>query len=524
MRSMTRLPTDMKMFPCYLREAGYYTSNNSKEDYNLEHTGTVWDESSKNAHWRKRKPGQPFFSVFNFEVTHESQIRKRPHTLVHDPSAVRIPAYHPDTPEVRHDWTQYYDNITTMDQQIAEILKQLEDDGLTGETIVFFYGDHGSGMPRSKRFPYDSGLRVPIIVHIPEKYRHLAPAEYRPGSATDRMVAFVDLGPTVLSLAGIRPPEHMQGQAFLGEHITPARRLNFGFRGRMDERIDLMRSVTDGRYVYIRNFMPHRIYGQYLDYMFQTPTTRVWKKLYDEGKLNAAQKRFWETKPTEELYDLNQDRDEINNLVDSPAHQEILLRLRQANRDHLLKIRDIGFLPEGEIHSRSQGSTPYEAGHDERTYPFEKILAIAELASSYQPKESPVLKEAMADPDSAVRYWALCGILVRGADAAKSAYPVLVRSLNDGSPYVRAVAAEALARYGPDEDLAKALPVLVDLVPANRNGAYISLYALNIIDGLGKRAESVHAQIREFPLLDPKATKRAQGYPQRIMDKIKSGL
>jgi arylsulfatase A-like enzyme len=524
MRSMTRLPAGMKMFPCYMREAGYYTSNNSKEDYNLEHTGTVWDESSKGAHWRKRKPGQPFFSVFNFEITHESQIRKKPHTLVHDPATVRIPAYHPDTPEVRHDWAQYYDNITTMDQQIAAILSQLEEDGLTEETIVFFYGDHGSGMPRSKRFPYDSGLRVPIIVHIPEKYGYLASADYRPGGASDRMVAFVDLAPTVLSLAGIRPPEHMQGHAFLGENPVPARRLNFGFRGRMDERIDLMRSVTDGRHVYIRNFMPHRIYGQYLDYMFQTPTTRIWKKLYDEGKLNAAQRRFWESKPSEELYDLEQDPDEINNLADSPAHREMLLSLRQASRDHILKIRDIGFLPEGEIHSRSQSSAPYDAGHDDRTYPLERILRTAELASSVEPKESPVLSNAMEDPDSAIRYWACCGALVRGADGTKNNYPALSRALNDRSPYVRAIAAEALSRYGAGADVERALTVLVDLVPADRNGTYVSLLALSIIDGLGKKAEPIHPRIQDLPLRDPKAVKRAQEYPQRIMDKIKSGL
>ena len=168
MRSMTHLPPNMKMFPCYLREAGYYTTNNDKEDYNLEHTGKVWDDSSKRGHWRNRTPGQPFFSVFNIMTTHESKIFGGPHKLAHDPAEVRVPAYHPDTPEVRKDWARYYDNITTMDREAAVLLKQLEDDGLADDTIVFFYGDHGAGMPRSKRFPYNSGLRVPMIVHVPE--------------------------------------------------------------------------------------------------------------------------------------------------------------------------------------------------------------------------------------------------------------------------------------------------------------------------------------------------------------------
>src|SRR4051812_3363488 len=181
MRSMVNLPAEARMYPCYLRDAGYYCTNNAKEDYNLEHTGKVWDESSPNAHWRNRKPGQPFFAVFNNLGTHESQIRKRPHTLVGDPAKVRVPAYQPDTPEVRHDWTQYYDNIQAMDTHSGTILKQLEEDGLADSTIVFFYGDHGAGMPRSKRWPYNSGLQVPLIVYVPPRFRQLAPAGYAPG-------------------------------------------------------------------------------------------------------------------------------------------------------------------------------------------------------------------------------------------------------------------------------------------------------------------------------------------------------
>src|SRR6266545_2020752 len=213
MRSMTSLAPEMKMYPTLLREAGYYTSNNAKEDYNLEHTGKVWDESSQRAHWRKRAPGQPFLSVFNFLITHESQVRTRPHKWIHDPGKAPVPPYHPDTLEVRQDWAQYYDNITTMDGMEAKVLKELHDDGLTDSTIVFFYGDHGAGMPRSKRWPYNSGLHVPLIVHVPEKFRHLAPKEYRPGGTSDRMAAFVDLAPTVASIAGIKPPAYMQGSA-----------------------------------------------------------------------------------------------------------------------------------------------------------------------------------------------------------------------------------------------------------------------------------------------------------------------
>src|SRR5262245_51441492 len=394
MRSMTRLPDDMYMFVVALRRLGYYCTNNVKEDYNLEKTGQVWEESSNKAHWRRRKSGQPFFAVFNFVSTHESQIRKRPHKLVHDPAKVRIPAYHPDTPEVRHDWAQYYDNITVMDKQAGDILRQLEEDGLAGETIVIFFSDHGSGMPRNKRWPYNCGLHVPMILHVPERFRPLAPKDYAPGKETDRLVSFVDLGPTMLSLAGEKAPAFMHGEAFLGPHSAAPRQYLYGFRGRMDERYDLVRSVRDQRYVYVRNYLPHKIQGQYLDYMWQTPTTVAWKRLYDHGKLTAAQKAFWEApRPPEELYDLENDPDEVINLANSPEHQVVLKRLGDAQRAHALKIRDVGFLPEDEMHARAGGLTPYEMAHDERKYPLKRILETAELASMLRARALPQLRE-----------------------------------------------------------------------------------------------------------------------------------
>lgn len=420
MRSDIPMPDFMQMYPQLLRAAGYYCSNNQKEDYNLQKPEGVWDESSRQAHWKNRKPGQPFFAVFNHEITHESQIRRRPHTLVHDSAKAPLPAYHPDTPEVRHDWAQYYDNISTLDGQIAARLKELEDAGLAEDTIVFFYSDHGSGMPRSKRWPYHSGLHVPLIIHVPAKWRHLAPKDYQPGGQTDRLVNFADFAPTLCSLAGVKPPMWMQGHAFMGQFEAAPQRFSYGFRGRMDERYDLVRSVTDGRYVYVRNYMPHLIYGQYLNYMFQTPTTRVWKQLYDEGKLEPPQTFFWERKPTEELYDLQSDPDEVRNLTSSPKHQRILAQLRKANREHLLRLRDLGFLPEAEMHRRSRSSTPYALGHDNTKFPLKRVLEAAELASSLKPEALRRLKKALGDKDSGVRYWAALGILMRGREAVAS--------------------------------------------------------------------------------------------------------
>ena len=201
MRSRTRLPAQVQMFPQLLRNAGYYTINNAKEDYNLEKPGQVWDESSTDAHWRNRPDGVPFFAVFNFGATHESQIRRRPHQLVHDPAGVVLPAYHPDTPEVRRDWAQYYDKLTEMDAQVGAHLADPAGAGLADDTIVVYFGDHGVGLPRGKRSLNDSGLRVPLIVYVPPRFRDMAGESYRPGSLTDQLAAFVDLAPTMLSLA-----------------------------------------------------------------------------------------------------------------------------------------------------------------------------------------------------------------------------------------------------------------------------------------------------------------------------------
>lgn len=517
MRSMVKMPSFMKMYPQFLREKGYYCVNNNKEDYNVEKPGVVWDESSPKAHWKNRPDGKPFFSIFNYLMTHESQIRSRPYTLKHDPSKVRIPAYHPDTPEVRHDWTQYYDRITEMDERAGKALKELEDAGLADSTIVFFYGDHGSGMPRSKRFPYNSGLSVGLIVYIPEKFRHLAPPEYKPGGVSERPVGFVDLAPTLLSLAGIKKPEWMEGHAFLGEYIEPPQKYVFGGRARMDERYDLIRSVRNNRYIYIRNYMPFLIYGQYISYMFQTPTTKVWKKLYDEGKLKPPQTFFWEPKPPEELYDLQNDRDEVKNLVNSPQHQEILKELRSALKEHILQTRDVGFLTEAEMHSRAVGTTIYEMAHSPEKYPIERIYDMAERASNLMENEIPTLIKGFEDSDSAVRYWAAMGLLMRKEQGVNTGKAQLRKHLSDVSPSVRIACAWALGLYGDNSDLKASLEVLKELASPENNGVYVSLLALNAIDNLGVKAQSLKEYLGTIKSVDNTAPARMREYVPRLL-------
>ena len=524
MRSMTRLPDNFKMYPAYLRQLGYYCTNNSKEDYNLEKVGEVWNDGGRKAHWKNRPDGKPFFAIFNHTISHESQIRNKidPAKRIHDPSKVRIPAYHPDTPEVRKDWAQYYDRITMMDKLVGKNLREIEEAGLTDDTIVFYYGDHGSGMPRSKRWPYFSGLNVPLIVHVPEKFKHLAPPEYKTGVTSDRLVGFIDLAPTLLSIAGEKAPAHMQGHAFMGQNTAPAQKFSFGFRGRMDERYDMVRTVFDGRHVYIRNYMPHKPYGQYLDYMFQTPTTRVWHDLYHAGKLNASQSIFWQTKPAEELYDLEADPDEVNNLATSKDHSNMLKQMRRAHRNWAAKVRDVGFLPEAEIHSRAGSDSPYEMGHDNSRYDFDAIFQAANVATRKGKKTTEQLPGLIKSDDSAVRYWAAMGYLIRGKNGVRKGREVLVAALEDKSPSVRIIAAEALGRYGRNSEAKRAAKVLMQYADPAKNGICLSMYALNALDVIGEHANPHRDAIAKMARIDPKANSRMRNYANRLIGRILS--
>ena len=517
MRSMTNLPKSFKMYPVYLRELGYYCTNNSKEDYNLAKDGQVWNEGGRKATWASRpNKDQPFFAIHNFTISHESQIRKRPHQQVHDPKKVRIPAYHPDTPEVRQDWAQYYDKLSEMDKMVGEKLQLLEEQGLAEDTIIFYFGDHGSGMPRSKRWPYFSGINVPLIVHVPAKWKHLASSEYKAGGSSDRRVGFIDLAPTLLSIAGQKPPQHMQGHAFMGTEEAPAQEFGYGFRGRMDERYDMVRSVVGKKFIYIRNYMPHKPYGQHVSYMFQTPTTQVWKKMFDEGKLNESQSYFWKTKPPEELYDLDNDPDEVNNLAKSRKHADILMSMRRAHLDHINQIIDVGFLPEGEIHSRSAGSNPYDMARTDK-YPYKRIFLAADMASGLSPWATKTLINYLRDKDSAIRYWGAMGLLMRGKKGLSMTGKYLEKALHDDSPYVRVVAAEALGKFGNQDQVTQAVNILGQIADPVKNGCFPSMLAMNAIDHLDEKAKSLLPIIESMPQVPEGVNKRFQGYVGRLV-------
>lgn len=520
MRSLVNLPSFMKMYPQFLREKGYYCTNNRKEDYNAEKPGKVWDESGPRAHWNKRPEGKPFFAVFNYTVSHESQLRIRPHKAVHDPAKVHIPAYHPNAPEIRQDWAQYYDKITEMDQLVGEALAELEEAGLAEETIIFYYGDHGSGMPRNKRWLYQSGLRVPLVVYFPEKFKHLAPKDYNKGGESEQLVGFIDYAPTLLSIAGIKPPEYMQGHSFAGKYPEQQQEYMFGFRGRMDERYDMSRTVRDKRYHYIRNYMPHRPQGQYLAYMFQTPTTRKWKQLFDEGKLNEAQSFFWKSKPAEELYDLENDPEEIHNLASSPEHQQIKDRLKNELKKQIFQIRDLGFVSEAEMHIRSEGSTPYEFGHNPKLYPLKRIYPAAELATSLNPDTIPQLVKMLDDKEPAIRYWAAIGLLNQAQKGYDDASVTLLQHLDDPSPSVQIVVAESLCRYGSEKEFMQATDRLLDLANFNNHNFYESLAAMNVLVYFNEKLKDHEQDIKQLPGVNRSMNQRINNYVDRMKIKI----
>ena len=395
MRAIAKMPSYIRGWPEFLRRAGYFTVENGtapngggflKRDYNAEiDIAATWDESSPQAHWRNRPPGAPFFMYHTIFATHESQIfTHRPGPT--RPEEVHIPAFLPDTPTTRADKAQEYDRMALMDAQLAMRLAELEADGLLEDTIVFYFADNAGDLPWSKRFANDWGLHVPLIVRIPEKWSHLAPA--RPGSVIEDPIEFTDLPPTVLRLAGVRAPDYMQGTPFLGRRRRrEAERYTYGQRSRMDERYDLQRTIRDEHYLYIRNYMPHRPYGQHMAYMWQQKGYQEWEQRHLDGQVTPVQERFWDEKSAEELYDVWRDPDQVRNLAGEERQRGTLRRLRRALDEHLIETNDNGFIPEG---SPLEG---YEESRAPGAYPLRRVMRVAETAIERDPANLDALVE-----------------------------------------------------------------------------------------------------------------------------------
>jgi arylsulfatase A-like enzyme len=329
----------------HFREAGYYTTNNAKEDYQFRKSLVAWDDSSDSAHWRNSNAGQPFFSVFNFGITHESQVWEQSGQplLIANDTDVPIPPYLQDTDVSRRDVRQVYSNVVAMDQQVGQILAQLEEDDLLDSTIIFWYTDHGGPLPRQKRLLYDSGIHVPLIIRFPDKLRA--------GEIDDQLISFVDFKSTALSLAGIEPPSYVDGRAFLGDYVsTPNRRYIHAAADRFDSEYDMIRAVRDGRFKYLKNYKPERPYYLPLTYREQMPIMQELLKLRDSGLLNEIQTQWFRTsKDEEELFDILRDPYELNNLAKDPAHAEKLVELRNELNNWMTSVEDKGLMSEGDL-------------------------------------------------------------------------------------------------------------------------------------------------------------------------------
>ena len=479
LRSSIPMPEDFRILPEYLRDEGYFCTNNSKTDYNFSPEGR-WDENGNEAHWRNRPEGQPFFSVFNYGITHEGQANSLDEedlkTLSerHDPEKAQLPPYYPDTPEFRRIWARQYDLISVLDQQVGELLDQLKEDGLYEKTIIFFFSDHGFGLPRYKRWLYQTGLQVPLIIRMPEQYGHLATAD--PGGREDRLVSFVDMAPSVLSLAGIPVPGRMAGRAFLGDRPAAANEFVFGARSRADDIYEVSRCVLNEKYIYIRNFMPHQPYVvPAIIFGDSKASYRELWRLKREGKLNPEAMKFFKPKPYQELYDLEEDPYELENLAEDPQYLDVVQHMREVLYRWIVDYRDVGLLPEAEMMIRSIGSSPYQMGSLSGSYQVEKILRAANMCG----KPGVTMDEIqplLEDPDSGVRYWAVLSIQAIGKEG-RPAMDELRHALQDESPSVAIAAAELLCEYGATDE---ALPALGKYLADEENPTVVLQAAISI--------------------------------------------
>lgn len=505
MRSSGVPPDYVRGFTEYLREAGYYVSNHSKTDYNWKPPDSTWDVISpdwREQGWRRRE-GKPFFTVVNITDTHSSQMyhpwfgwpqrfESLPPEQRHSPDKAQVPPYYPDTHGVRQAYARYADNISFADGIVGRILDQLEADGLRDSTIVFFYSDHGAGVPRSKSFLFESSMHVPLLIRFPDALAKWAPAE--PGSVSNRIVSFVDFAPTLLSLAGLSAPDHFHGSAFLGPHAGADREFVFGYRDRVDERYEFIRSVRGDRFKYIRNYFPHLpwFHEQTRLYPSTHPVAQALHAGAASGLLRPPADIYMaRTKPREQLFDVQRDPHEIRDLAGHADYRSELKRMRATLRSWTLRYRDLGFLPESDMWLRFDGAAATAFERDPLLYPMERILETADWVGQ-GPQFVGRQRERLADADPTVRFWAALGLLANG-EAARPAAEVLKRALSDPSEAVATIAAQALCRLGDADE-----PLALLLRQLRHEDGRVALRAANAIHQLGPRAESIRDQLIDY--------------------------
>ena len=469
-----KMPTGLKMFPSYLRDAGYYTSNNHKQDYNYEKKAIqdVWDESSKKASYRNRGEGQPFFHVQNYSTTHEGQLFKdlpADTELFVEPSAVQLFPYHPDTPLMRKKYAQYLHLNTRVDAQIGHFIDRLESDGLLDDTFIFHYGDHGGVLPGSKGYAHNDGLQVAMVVYVPKNWQHLVPAKR--GTRIDGLVEFVDLSATVLNLAGVDVPPQIDGKPFLGAGVAlvdlDKRDTAFGYADRFDEKYDQVRFLRKGRYTYWRNYQPFNVDGLHNFYRYKQPAFVEWRDLALAGKLNDAQTAFFKPRPAEQLFDIEKDPHEIHNLAADPQYAHVLVDMRRSLQKKVKSLPDFSFLPETALSDCRGDASSMLLDQQGR---IGRLLSIADLQLSPFPEASASIYKALNAKDPMERYWALITSSAFGEQADEFTEKAIELAASDSNRLVRVRAAEFLGLTGaadPLPILLKALDECSDPIEAN---------------------------------------------------------
>ena len=427
-RSNYEIPNFVHGFPEYLREIGYYTSNNSKTDYNhkkhREMTKRSWNESSGKASWRGRKPGQPFFSVFNMNDSHQSRTMTNPWSyyerqvlahldkerLIAEDAPFEMPPFYCDTPEMRKHVSRVYNAISLTDQRFGEILTELEKDGLRDSTIIFCFSDHGEGIPRGKGSASGMGHKVPFILWVPEMYKHLTP--WGSGVITDELVSFEDFSATVLALAGAEIPSYMEGTPFLPAIQEKDKKYVFGACDAVDHNVELSRSVTDGRYMYTRVFTPYQPFVRWIAYYDVSEIQHQMRSDFAAGKMKAIQKVIMEPRAAEYLYDLEKDKWETNNLAFLPEYKNIVQEMRSVLKEHLIQTRDANFIPQYTLDGECSVKLPYYYRLDNNKYPIEDIVDAAMLSGT---GEQAILKqiELLQSDNQFVSYWASVGLFAQ---------------------------------------------------------------------------------------------------------------
>ena len=480
------MPDEGRMFPWYLRQAGYYTTNNSKTDYNVVAKGG-WDESSPQATWRNRKPGQPFFHVQNTTITHEGQLHfsaEEMATVQNQTSSdgVNPFPYHPDTPTFRYTQARYHDLQMKMDDHHGAWIMKLREDGLLDDTFIFYFSDHGGVLPRGKGYAYETGLHVPLVVYVPKNWAHLVDAEL--GGRVKGFVSFVDFAPTVLNLAGLSVPPHMDGKPFLGKGVAMdelnKRDETFGYADRFDEKYDLVRTFRKGKYTYMRSLQPFNFDGLWNEYRYRMLAYMEWRELYRAGKLNQVQAQFFTPRPAEALYDVEADPYEVNNLADDPAYADVLKDMRKRLTHKVKSINDLSMFPESVLVEEAFGD-PVEFGRA-NSGRIAELVDIANLSLMEFGQAREGIGEALDSKDPWERYWGLI-VCSSFGDAAKSFIDkAKMMAAGDRENLVRVRAAEFLGLVGAEDPA----PVLQEALrkAGNEVEAFLTLNSVALLQDL----------------------------------------